>query len=115
MRYLLLFMTALLFPANTWAQPPKAFYQCVSCHKVEAGKHGVGPSLFGVYGRTAGTAQGYRYSSALAGSGITWDDRSLDHYLRDPKAYIPGSRKAAAGVKKDEDVYAIMAYLRTLN
>lgn len=86
MKYLLLFITALLIAASSWAQPPKAFKQCANCHKVAAGKHGVGPSLFGVYGRTAGTAHGYTYSGALADSGIMWNDRSLDQYLRDPKA-----------------------------
>jgi cytochrome c len=114
MKYLAL-LIATFFVANaTWAQPPAAFKQCAHCHRVEAGRHGVGPSLFGVYGRPAASAPDYRYSEALALSGVTWNERALDHYLRDPKAYIRGSRKAAAGVKSDEDVYAIIDYLRTL-
>ena len=76
--------------------------------------HGAGPSLFGVYGRPAGTASGFRYSEAVTLSGVTWNARELDQYLRDPRAYISGSRKAAAGVKNDADVNAIIDYLQTL-
>lgn len=97
--------------AATAADAPAAFNQCKACHKVEAGKHGVGPSLFGVYGRKAGLADGYKYSDAHMKSGLTWDDATLAKYLADPKATVPGNKMAFAGLKKPEDRANVIAYL----
>lgn len=96
------------------ADAPAAFNQCKACHKVEAGKNGVGPSLFGVYGRKAGTAEGFKYSAQMAGSGLTWDDAGLSKYLADPKGTVPGNKMAFAGLKKPEDLAAVIAYLKTV-
>jgi cytochrome c len=100
--------------AATAADAPAAFNQCKACHKVEAGKHGVGPSLFGVYGAKAGHAEGYKYSEKHLASGLTWDDATLSKYLADPKGTIPGNKMAFAGLKKPEDVTAVVEYLKTL-
>lgn len=100
--------------AATAADAPAAFNQCKACHKVEAGKHGVGPSLFGVVGAKAGHAEGYKYSDAHIKSGLTWDEATLAKYLADPKATVPGNKMAFAGLKKDEDVKAVVEYLKTL-
>src|SRR6476469_9424877 len=62
----------------TAAEPPVAFMQCKVCHTTQAGQHLVGPSLAGVYGRTAASARGYPYSAALKQAGLTWDDATLD-------------------------------------
>jgi Cytochrome c2 len=94
--------------------PPTAFNQCKACHKVEAGKHGVGPSLFGVYGAAAGHAEGYKYSEKHKASGLVWDDANLAKYLSDPKGTIPGNKMAYAGLKKPEDLQAVIEYLKTL-
>lgn len=105
----------LLAPVAVNAQEvPTAFNQCKACHKVEAGKHGVGPSLFGVYGAKAGHAEGYKYSEAHLKSGLVWDDANLAKYLADPKGTIPGNKMAYAGLKKPEDVQAVINYLKTL-
>lgn len=100
--------------AATAADAPAAFNQCKACHKVEAGKHGVGPSLFGVFGAKAGHAEGYKYSDAHLKSGLTWDEANLTKYLADPKATVPGNKMAFAGLKKPEDVKAVIDYLKTV-
>ena len=110
----LVLAAALLAPVAAQAQAPNAFKQCVACHKVEAGKNGVGPSLFGVFGKPAGQAPGFKYSPAMAGSGFTWDEAGLTKYLADPKGAIPGNKMAFAGVKKPDDLAAIIEYLKTV-
>ena len=74
------------------AQPPAAFAQCRTCHSVEPGKNGLGPTLFGIVGSKAGEVEGFRFSPALAKSGITWDRASLDTWLQGPMKMVPGSR-----------------------
>ena len=100
--------------AATAADAPAAFNQCKACHKVEAGKHGVGPSLAGVFGAKAGHAEGYKYSDAHLKSGLTWDEATLSKYLADPKGTVPGNKMAFAGMKKPEDVKAVIDYLKTV-
>ncbi|MBX9633427.1 MAG: c-type cytochrome [Magnetospirillum sp.] len=105
----------LLAPVAAAAEDaPAAFNQCKACHKVEAGKHGVGPSLAGVFGAKAGHAEGYKYSENHVKSGLTWDEANLAKYLADPKGTVPGNKMAFAGLKKPEDVAAVVAYLKTL-
>ncbi|MGE5477428.1 MAG: c-type cytochrome [Bacteroidales bacterium] len=97
------------------ADAPAAFTVCKSCHKVEAGANGVGPSLFGVYGAKAGTAaSGFKYSPALSGSGKVWDEAALGAYLADPKTVVPGNKMVFAGLKSADDIKAVVAYLATL-
>ncbi len=96
------------------AEAPKAFNQCKACHKVEAGKNGVGPTLFEVFGAKAGHVQGYKYSQAHLDSGLTWDEATLTEYLADPKKKVPGNKMAFAGLKNPEDVVAVIEYLKTL-
>ena len=112
----LAFAALLLAPvAANAADAPKAFDKCKACHKVEAGKHGVGPSLAGVVGTTAGTNYAeFKYSPAHKGSGLTWDDATLTKYLTDPKATIPGNRMVFAGFKDPADTKAVIDYLKTL-
>ena len=94
-------------------EAPAAFNQCKACHKVEAGKNGVGPSLAGVFGRKAGSEPTFKYSDAMKSAG-TWDEATLGKYLADPKGAIPGNKMAFAGLKKPEDVAAVVAYLKTV-
>ena len=103
-----------LLPAANAADAPAAFNQCKACHKVEAGKNGVGPSLYGIYGAKAGSVAGYAYSDAHKKSGLTWDEATLTRYLGNPKATIPGNKMAFAGLKKPEEIKAVIDYLKTL-
>lgn len=94
----------------------KVFKKCAACHAVgEGAKDRVGPSLNGVIGRTAGTEEGFKYSPAMvkAGeSGIVWEPDTLDTYLADPKADVPGNKMAFPGLKKEEDRNAVIAYIQ---
>lgn len=91
----------------------KVFAQCSACHAVGAGaQNNVGPVLNGVMGRAAGTYPGYRYSSAMRKSGITWDEATLREYLRGPDKVVPGTKMAFAGIASDEDLANVIAYLK---
>lgn len=88
--------------------------QCGICHTFDAGKNKIGPSLFGVVGRKAGTAEGFSYSEANKSSGLTWDTATLDKYLTKPSAVVPGTKMAYAGIKDDGKRADVIAFLETL-
>jgi cytochrome c len=94
---------------------PRAFGICRSCHSVEKGQTVVGPSLFAVYGTRAGDVPGYDFTPALKGSGLTWDDATLDKWLANPVALVPGTRMGYAGQPDPEKRRQIIAYLKTLH
>ncbi len=87
------------------------FNRCKICHALEAGKNMVGPSLHGIFGRKAGTADNFTYSEAMKSSGIVWDDDTLTKYLRDPKAVVPAGKMAFPGLKDDQQIADLLAYL----
>ena len=87
--------------------------KCKICHMApENAKNLVGPSLAGVVGRKAGTVPGYHYSEANEKSGITWDEPTLKEYLKDPKAKVPGTKMVFPGLKSDDDIANVIAYLK---
>lgn len=93
----------------------KVFKKCVACHVVDSDAKKVGPSLKDVIGRTAGTHPDYKYSSAMvdAGAGgLKWDDETLTGYLASPKSYIKGNKMSFAGLKKEDDLANVIAYLK---
>jgi cytochrome c len=97
------------------ASGEKLFRQCKSCHATEAGKNRVGPSLFGVVGKKAGSAEEFKgYSEGLKAAGFSWDDAKLDAYLTNPKAVIADSKMAFAGIAEAADREHVVAYLKTL-
>jgi cytochrome c len=93
------------------------FKKCKVCHEVgDTAKNKVGPLLNNVVGRKVGTGAEFAYSPALkeAGDkGQVWDEASLDKYIADPRAAMPGNKMAFAGVKKDDDRADVIAYLKT--
>jgi cytochrome c len=99
-------------PAADVAAGQVVFNRCKICHAVEAGKPSpVGPNLHGVFGRKAGTLEGFNYSEAMKQSGVTWDDDTLRKYLRNPREFIPGDRMAFPGLKDETELDNLLAYL----
>jgi cytochrome c2 len=89
----------------------KVFNKCKACHVADEEKNRVGPYLLGIFGRPAGKAEGFKYSDAMKESGIVWDETTIAEYVRAPKDFIPKNRMAFPGLRKDEDVANLIAYL----
>ena len=107
----------LAFPAISYAQDAaageKVFLQCKACHQVgETAKNVVGPVLNGVIGRPAGSVAGYAYSEANKKSGLTWDEVTFREYIKDPKAKVPGTKMAFPGLKDEQKINDLVAYLK---
>jgi cytochrome c len=102
--------------AQDAAAGEKAFLVCKACHQVgESAKNAVGPVLNGLFGRKAGSVEGYNYSDANKNSGITWDDTTFTDYIKDPKAKVPGTKMAFAGIKDEKKIKDLIAYLHTFD
>ena len=93
---------------------PRVFEVCIACHSGKDDGKDVGPSLVGVFGRKAGSREDFRYSRPLARSGITWDERSLDAFLKGPDQFIPGTRMPFEGIASDAERGEVIRYLQTL-
>lgn len=89
----------------------KVFNKCKACHAVEDETNKIGPHLVGIFGRPAGSVEGFKYSDAMKGSGIVWDDETIAAYLKDPRKYIPGNRMAFAGLRRDTEIDDLLSYL----
>ena len=91
----------------------RVFAQCRACHQVgDKAKNVVGPVLNGLFGRTAGTVEGYTYSAAMKNSGITWDEATFAEYIKNPKAKVPGTKMVYAGLKDEQRIKDLTAYLK---
>ncbi len=91
----------------------RVFKRCLACHMVgEDAKPRVGPVLNGLIGRKAGTYEGFKYTESNRNSGLVWDEATLTEYLRNPRAKIPGTSMAFPGIKKDEEIADLIAYLK---
>ncbi|WP_024573747.1 MULTISPECIES: cytochrome c family protein [unclassified Afipia] len=99
--------------AQDVAAGEKSFNKCRACHQVgETAKNTVGPELNGLFGRKSGSVAGYNYSDANKNSGITWDEAVFAEYIKDPKAKIPGTKMAFAGIKKEDEIKDLTAFLK---
>ncbi len=95
----------------------KVFKKCKACHAIgEGAKNKVGPVLNGVVGSPAGQAEGYKYSKSMteaAEGGLVWDEETLTVYLAKPKEVVPKTKMSFAGLRKDDDIVNVIAYLQT--
>jgi len=91
-----------------------AFKKCALCHTTEAGKNKIGPSLFGIVGRKSATLEDFNYSEGMKKFDHTWDEETLDTYLADPRATVPGTKMIFAGIKDKAERDDVIAYLETL-
>jgi cytochrome c len=90
----------------------RVFNQCRSCHTIEAdGPNRIGPNLHGVFGRQAGSVEGFNYSEAVKGASFTWDAAQLDQWLQAPQSFLPGNRMAFAGVRDETQRRDLIAYI----
>lgn len=88
---------------------------CSICHTTKPNRNLIGPSLFGVVNRHAGSVPGFHYSEANRGSGITWDPRTLDRYIAAPRRVVPGTLMTFPGLKDPQQRSDVIAYLETLH
>lgn len=90
----------------------RVFNKCKACHTLDEGKNRIGPSLHGLMGRTAGEAPKFKYSSAMKKAKVVWDEKNLDAYLTKPKKFMPGTKMAFPGLRKQADRDNLIAYLK---
>lgn len=97
------------------AKGQAAFAKCASCHTIaQGGANGIGPNLHGVVGEAIGKGVGgFAFSDALKGVGGSWDFEKLDTWLKNPKAFAPGTKMTFAGLPKPEDRANLIAYLNS--
>lgn len=125
---------ALLAPTLAFAQAPAApppptaaeaqagqtvFNQCRACHQVgETARNAVGPQLNGIFGRRAGSVEGFRYSQAYQSESVrakVWDPENFRVYIRNPREVTPGTNMAFAGIRNEDQITNLIAFLRSYN
>lgn len=89
------------------------FSRCSACHTVTE-QNKIGPHLSGVFGRTAGTVEGFTYSKAMVAYGKAWDEGTLDTYLAAPNKAVPGTKMTTGAIANPQDRADVIAYLKTL-
>ncbi len=116
----LVVVTAMAAASSAQAQDAAAgktsFNKCLACHAIgEGAKNKVGPVLNGLDGRKSGTFEGYSYTDANKNSGITWNEATFKEYIKDPKAKIPGTKMAFAGIKNEKEINDLWTYVSSFD
>ncbi len=97
---------------ETLKRGEQIFKKCIHCHTIKRdGKHRIGPNLFGIFGRKAGAIADFDFSEAWKKADFVWTAETMDEYLKDPHAMIPGNRMPFDGLSRPEDRKALIAYM----
>ncbi len=109
-------LVLLALPARADGAPEKGrkvFIRCQACHSLKEGQNRVGPSLHGIIGRKAGSLASFtRYSPAMKSADVVWNDETLNEYLKNPRAFLPGNAMPFPGLPKEEDRENLIAFLK---
>ncbi|PPD15737.1 MAG: cytochrome c family protein [Methylobacterium sp.] len=110
-------LAAALLPAAAQAQDAAAgertFAQCRTCHQIgETAKNGVGPQLNGLFGRKAGSIEGYNYSNAYKALDKVWSEENFTVYIKDPRGVTPGTKMVYPGLKDETAIKNLIAFLK---
>lgn len=91
----------------------KVFKKCKACHTLKPDDSRVGPTLYNIVGAPSGAAEGFLYSSAMKDAGLVWDEATLAAFLAKPKDVVPKTSMSFAGLKKEDDILNLIAYLKS--
>ena len=99
--------------AQDVAKGEKSFNKCLPCHSIgDDAQNKIGPELNGLDGRHSGTVENFSYSDANKNSGIVWDEANFKEYIKDPRAKVPGPKMIFAGIKNEQEVNDLWAYVK---
>ena len=105
-----------LFASTSAAEGAKVFKKCSACHSIaEGGANKIGPALWGVLGRPAGSVPGYKYSKAMAAYGKNWSFEEMNGFLIKPKGWIKGTKMSFAGLRSAKDRASVILYLNSFS
>ena len=91
----------------------QVYVRCLACHALAYDR--VGPHHCGLFGRLAGSVPGFAYSPAMKKSGIIWNEKTLDQFLKSPMKMVPGTAMTYDGVPDPKDRADLIAYLKQVN
>jgi cytochrome c len=119
----MLIVTAALIAASTAsalaqdvAKGEASFRKCLPCHSIgDDAQNKIGPELNGLDGRHSGTVENFSYSDANKNSGIVWNEASFREYIKDPRSKVPGTKMIFAGIKNEQEVNDLWAYVSQFN
>ncbi len=101
-----------IFASTSASEGAKIFKKCAACHSIaQGGKNKIGPALWGVIGRKAGSLADYKYSKAMAAYGKSWSFEEMDGFLEKPKDWINGTKMSFAGLKDSKERAAVILYM----
>ena len=102
----------MLFASTSAGDGEKVFKKCAACHSVNKdGSNKIGPALWGVIGRKAGSVSDYKYSKAMAGYEKSWSFEEMNGFLENPKGWVKGTKMSFAGLKKETERAAVILYM----